>query len=193
MIQSKEDYRYYLEADRIALGRKKWNLKSALFDDVWKFERLLRKLEYYANCRQRSIFLNLLYILYSYKFYKLSTKLNFTIPINAFGPGLSIAHIGTIVVNGNARIGANCRIHVCTSIATSAGYTDKAPKLGNNIYIGPGAKLFGEIVIADNIAIGANSIVNKSFLEPNITIAGVPAKKISTKGSNGLLINGDDI
>lgn len=193
MIQSKEDYHYYLEADRIALGRKKWNWKSALFDDVWKFERLLRKLEYYANCRQRSIFLNLLYILYSYKFYKSSAKLNFTIPINAFGPGLSIAHIGTIVVNGNARIGANCRIHVCTSIATSAGYTDKAPKLGNNIYIGPGAKLFGEIVIADNIAIGANSVVNKSFLEPNITIAGVPAKKISTKGSNGLLINGADI
>jgi serine O-acetyltransferase len=193
MIQSKDDYLYYLEADRVALGREKWNWKSAIFDDVWNFERLLRKLEYYANCRQGSFVLQLLYWIYYYRFHKVSTKLNFTIPINTFGPGLSIAHIGTIVVNRNARMGANCRIHVCTSIASSAGDTDQVPKLGNNIYIGPGAKLFGDIIIADNIAIGANSVVNKSFLEPNITIAGVPAKKISSKGSNGLLIKYPDI
>jgi serine O-acetyltransferase len=51
------------------------------------------------------------------------------------------------------------------------------------VYIAPGAKIYGAIEIADNIAIGANAVVNKSFLEPNITIAGVPARKISDKGS----------
>lgn len=56
------------------------------------------------------------------------------------------------------------------------------------MYIGPGAKIFGDIFIADNIAIGANAVVNKSFYESNITIAGVPAKKISNKGSKGLLV-----
>ncbi len=61
-------------------------------------------------------------------------------------------------------------------------------RIGNNVYIGPGARIFGDIEIADGIAIGANAVVNRSFLEPGITIAGVPARKISDKGSKGLLI-----
>ena len=44
--------------------------------------------------------------------------------------------------------------------------------------MGFGAVIIGKIKIADGIKIGANSVVTKSFLEPNITIAGVPAKKI---------------
>lgn len=57
-------------------------------------------------------------------------------------------------------------------------YIDDAPIIGNNVDIGFGAILIGKIKIADGIKIGANSVVTKSFLEPNITIAGVPAKKI---------------
>jgi serine O-acetyltransferase len=188
MIQSKEDYLFYLEADRVALGEKKRTWKDALkdpfMDSVWKFERLLRNYEYYRNCRPRSPRFKIAAI----QFQRASTRLGFTIPPNTFGPGLSIAHIGTIVINPAARIGSNCRIHVCTSIATAAGFLDKVPKIGNNVYIGPGAKIFGDITIADDIAIGANAVVNRSFLEPGITIAGVPAKKISDKGSIGLII-----
>ncbi|MFA6372695.1 MAG: hypothetical protein WCW68_08725 [Methanothrix sp.] len=132
----------------------------------------------------------IIYYILVYKFHRMSIKLGFTVPVNVFGPGLSIGHVGTIVVNGSARIGANCRIHACTSIATAAGYSDKAPKIGNNVYIGPGAKIFGDIIIADDIAIGANSVVNSSFMEPGITIAGVPAKKVGNKGSKGLIIRG---
>nr|WP_292372222.1 hypothetical protein [Methanosarcina sp. UBA411] len=61
--------------------------------------------------------------------------------------------------------------------------------MGNNVYIGPGAKIFGNITIADDIAIGANSVVNKSFYEKGISIAGVPAKKINNKGTNGILLS----
>lgn len=82
-----------------------------------------------------------------------------------------------------AKIGANCNLHVCTNIGVAAGATHKVPNLGNNIYIAPGVKIFGDVEIADNIAIGANAVVNKSFLEPNIAIAGGPAKKINSKGS----------
>ena len=46
--------------------------------------------------------------------------------------------------------------------------------------------IVGKIHIADNIAIGANSFVARSFFEEGITIAGAPAKKISEKGSYGL-------
>lgn len=185
MIQSKDDYFYYLEADRIALSRKKWNWMSALFDEIWSFERILRRYEYYLNCRSSSpnIYIAAL------QHHRAKRQLGFTIPPNVFGPGLSIAHVGTIVISAAARIGSNCRIHVCTNIGTAAGFTDKAPHIGNNVYIGPGAKLFGDITIADGIAIGANSVVNKSFLEPDITIAGVPAKKVSDRGSKGLVVS----
>lgn len=44
------------------------------------------------------------------------------------------------------------------------------------MYIGPGAILFGDITIADNVSIGANATVNRSFTEPNVVIAGTPAK-----------------
>ena len=57
MINSKEDYKYYLEADRIANALpKKSGIKSALKDfflpnHVWEFQKTLRKLEYYKNCK----------------------------------------------------------------------------------------------------------------------------------------------
>jgi serine O-acetyltransferase len=117
----------------------------------------------------------------------------FIIEPNCFEAGLSISHPGPIIVNPLVRVGYNCRIHPCTSIGTKAGYKDKVPHIGNNVYIGPGVKIFGDITIADGIAIGANSVVNKSFTEENITIAGVPARKISNKGSDGLIIKGTEI
>ncbi len=54
----------------------------------------------------------------------------------------------------------------------------KAPQIGDNVYISPGAKLFGDIVIGDNVKIGANAVVNKSFPEGNCTLVGVPARKV---------------
>ncbi len=177
MIKSKEDYEFYLEADKIALGIKK-DLKNILFNDVWRFEKILRKLEYYLNCKN-SLFWKL-YILYlKYRWYSLGKNLGFLIPPNVFGPGLSIAHYGTIIVNPNVRVGENCRIHSCVYLATRCGEKDKCPIIGNNVFIGPGVVVAGDITIADGISIGANSFVNKSFLETGITIAGSPAKKVS--------------
>jgi serine O-acetyltransferase len=185
MIRSKQEYKYYLEADRIALGRKRKNM--GFCDEIWVFQRLLRKVEYYRNCKN-SIFYRPYYCYLYLKFYLLRIFLGFHIGPNVFGPGLAISHVGTIIVNGNVRVGENCRIHVCTVIGTKAGTNGKVtPKIGNNVYIGPGAKIFGDVEIADGVAVGANSVVNKSFTEPNIGIAGIPAKKINNKGSEGLI------
>ena len=120
-------------------------------------------------------------------FKKASIKLGFTIPLNVFGPGLSIAHYGTIVVNENAKIGKNCRIHEGVTIGATNG-NPKAAHIGDNVFIGSGAKIIGDIKIGNNIAIGANSVVVKDFDENNITIAGSPAKKISENGSEKLLL-----
>jgi len=78
--------------------------------------------------------------------------------------------------------GENCRIHINVHIATSTHNESLVPHIGNNVFIGPGAVIVGDIKIADNIAIGVNSFVNKSFLEEGIIIAGVPARKVSDKG-----------
>jgi serine O-acetyltransferase len=183
MIQSKDDYKFYLEADKIASnGVDGWI--NFLFNDVWRFERLLRKYEYYHNCKKLIIWKP--YILYlKYKHLRMGKKLGFIIPPNVFGPGLSIAHYGTIIVNSAVKVGENCRIHNCVHIATQCHpceEPDKCPTIGNNVFIGPGVVIVGDIFIADDIVIGANSYVNKSFHEKGITIAGSPARKISDKG-----------
>jgi serine O-acetyltransferase len=184
MIKSVEDYKFYLEADRIANSLPKnrsLRMKINNFflpNYTWEFQKLLRKVEYYKNCK-KGIFSKIYGFFLIIKFHRLSMKLGFTIPANVIGPGLSIAHYGQLGVNNGARIGANCRLHVGVNIGTEAGCDDIAPTIGDNCYIGPGVKMFGKIYIADGIAIGANAVVNKSFSEPNIAIAGVPAKKIA--------------
>ena len=185
MINSYDDYLKYLEADRASLNRKA-TLVNLLFDDIFKFQRTMRKLEYLTNCNKNK----LLRLLTRYRYRLQSRQLGFEIPINVFGPGLSIAHAGTIVVNGGAKVGANCRLHVCVNIGTEAGKSTDAPTIGDNCYIGPGVKMFGKIVIGDNVAIGANAVVNKSFPEGNATLGGIPAKVISQKSSEGPLICG---
>lgn len=192
MIKSKDDYKFYLEADRVALSRKSKTPRYFDYDHIWKFQRLLRKTEYYQNCK-KSLLWKLYLLFLKQRYYSLSVKLGFTIPLNVFGPGLSIAHRGTIIINNNTKVGANCRLHACVNIGTKAGFSDLAPNIGDNVFIGPGAKIFGQIEIANGIAIGANAVVNKSFLEPNIAIAGVPAKKINDRGSEGMLINATEL
>jgi serine O-acetyltransferase len=76
------------------------------------------------------------------------------------------------------------------NIGTEAGHSDAAPRIEENCYIAPGAKIFGPILIGSNSVIGANAVVNKSFPEGNQSIAGVPAVVISNKSSEGLLIQG---
>ena len=184
MIKSKEDYKYYIEQDKLALG-KKYKRPKMFGDEIWKFELIMRKTEYYKNCKT-NIVGKLIYYLCYFKYHQNRIKLGFSIPLNVFGPGLSIAHRGTIVVNGNSRIGKNCRIQECTTIGATNG-NETAPILGDNIFIGSGARIIGDIIIANDIAIGANAVVNKSFKEDGITIAGVPAKKISNNNSHSNL------
>lgn len=90
-------------------------------------------------------------------------------------------HLGPILVNEKVRVGKDCAIHINTSLVAQ-GVSSDTPILGNNIVIGVGATVLGGITLADGIAVGANALVNKSFLESDIAIAGVPAKKISNNG-----------
>jgi len=193
MIKNKADYIEYLNRDRIALEVNNDSLSSKIKNlffpnPVWRFQRLMRKLEYYTNCKNKGLYK--IYILYlKYKYRSISIKLNFSIPINIFGPGLSIVHYGTIIINYTTKIGANCRMHACVNIGASGGEI-QGPILGDNVYIAPGAKIFGNIRIPNNTAIGANSVVNKSFEKEHTIIAGIPAKELGNIDIKKLIRHG---
>jgi serine O-acetyltransferase len=190
MIESKEDYKFYLAADKRALCIK--YKRPRIFEDyTWRFERCLRKVEYLKNCGNNPLD-KIVYLQARFNLLKLSQKLGFIIGPNVFGPGLSIAHAGPILVHPQSVIGENCRIDRCVSIG-SIHYPIRPPIIGNNVFIGPGAVIDGPIEIADGIAIGANSYVNKSFKEPDISIAGCPAKKISDIGSRNIWFQATEI
>ena len=179
MIQSKRDYEQYLDADRRALGRKGRRPWLFILDPIWSFQRLLRKAEYYSNCRRSLIWSP--YLLYlRFRLRKMRIRLGFDIPINVVGPGLFITHIGPIVISRGARVGSNLRINIGVVIGENQGISN-VPTIGDDVVLEPGCKVFGRIEIADGIHIGANAVVNKSFTEPGIVVAGVPARRIKAR------------
>lgn len=182
MINDKDKFLYYLECDKIALGRKR--LKPPLIGDpIWKFQILMRKLEYYKHPLYRLIL--------RWRYHNLSIRLGFSIPINTFGPGLAIVHYGTIIISTGAHIGANCRIHAGVNIGANAG-SHKAATIGDNVYIGPGAKIVGEVSIGDGAVIGANAVVVRD-VPPKCTVGGIPAMVISNNDSSRHLIKATEI
>ena len=182
MITSKKQLKDTLLIDAKANSRKTITPKL-LGDDLWKFIVAMRKLDYYSFRKKKSPLYIIPWALYRLKYRRLSLRLGFSIPYYAADAGLGLMHYGTIVINDNVRIGKNCKIHTCVNIGATGGKPE-APQIGNNVYIGPGAKLVGDITIADGVCIGAGAVVVKSIEEPNTTWAGVPAKKISDNSSH---------
>lgn len=185
MIDSKETLKRYLEQDKLALGRKQDKRPRFYGDEIWKFEILLRKVEYYINCKQ-GLFATPLRKYYKFRFHNLSMKLGFSVAPNVFEEGLAIPHYGTIVVHANAKIGKNCRLQEGVNIGATSG-SHEAAVIGDNCFFGSGAKVIGAVKIADDVAVGAGAVVTKDILEPGTTWAGVPAKKISDKNSHSSL------
>lgn len=183
MITDKASYRYYIKRDLAAYELSRLSFYNYCWMDVLRFQMRLRKIEYLNNVRKGNIFSRIQLFFLEVLNHQLAIRLGFSIPKNVFGPGLCLVHYGTIVVSPKAKIGENCRMPPSTSI----GEYDGAPVIGNNVYIGPGAKLFGAITIGNNVAIGANAVVN-SNIPDNVTVGGIPAKIISQKSSieNGI-------
>lgn len=188
VINNTAELAYFWQADIRSCGLDRVTWKDWCFNPVLRFQRYLRLTEFSRNS-YNSINSRILYYYRWSRLNRLRLKLGFTIPLNVFGPGLSISHYGTIIINRNAVIGANCRIHpgICVG-----GLNNKAPVIGDNVYIGPGAKIFGGINIGDNVVIGANSVVNKD-VPREVTVAGNPAKIVSDKDSSGMIVPGTEL
>jgi serine O-acetyltransferase len=181
LIESRKDLFDYIESDNsFAKEKGRQRIMKRVHDTEYYIDKYLvylRKQEYYINTAGSNIIKRFLSLYYERKKHNLGNKLGFYIGPNCFDKGLTIYHHGSIIVNPIAKIGENCKLHGNNCIGNS-GLTETCPMIGNNVDIGFGAVIIGDVQIADNIKIGANAVVNKSFLDPGITIAGVPARKV---------------
>ena len=101
------------------------------------------------------------------------------------GRGFYIGHFGAIIINGKAILGNNINISQDVTIGqANRGNNKGTAVIGNEVYIGPGAKIVGAVKIGNNVAIGANAVVTKDITD-NTCVAGVPAKMISDQGAEG--------
>ncbi len=186
MIQSKKELVEYIQSDNC------WLLPNSYKQKIWekiadypvyelrKYLEYLRKQEYYINTANGSKIKALQGLIYERKKNKLGMKLGIEISPNTFGKGLSIYHSGCIIVNSAVKIGENCKLHGSNCIGNN-GKTDKVPHIGNNVDIGFGAIIIGDVEIADDVVIGANAVVNHSVYEVGCTVVGAPARIVKRK------------
>ena len=93
------------------------------------------------------------------------------------GKGFRIDHFGGVVVSGYARFGDHCVLRNGVTVGIKKEGQRKAPRFGNHVSIGAGAKCLGDITIGDNVDIGANAVVLQDV--PSYSIAvGIPARVI---------------
>ena len=98
------------------------------------------------------------------------------------GQGLCFAHVGTIVIHPQVKIGNNCLIFQgCTIGAILRPEKVELPVIGNNVTIFAGAKVIGDVHIGNNAVIAANAVVTKDVLDGEV-VGGIPAKVLSKRG-----------
>ncbi len=85
------------------------------------------------------------------------------------GAGFRIHHFGGIIFHPTVIIGTNCTVYHGVTIGDRGG-EGNAARIGNNVLIGAGAKIIGEIIIGDNCIIGANAVVTKNMPENTVAI-----------------------
>lgn len=150
----------------------RWTLKERLTYPVMVWQRRLRLIEAYERSARLAPWTKLWVALLKFRHRGDSVRLGFTIPRHGFGPGLSIAHWGTIAVEGRVKVGRNCRIHQGVTIGSSKG---EVPTIGDNCFIGANATILGGVVLGNNVKVGAGAVVINSFGD-NAVLVGNPAK-----------------
>lgn len=134
---------------------------------IWKYLYFLRREEAASN--------KLTQYYWRRRKNDLGAKLGIIIYAGTCGKGLRIWHYGSTIISGDAKIGENCTFHGQACIGSN-GISTVAPVIGNGVDIGVGAKIIGDVTIADDVKIGAGAVVTKSCHERGATLVGVPAK-----------------
>ena len=152
---------------------------------IWRYMYYFRNWKYYSEKRSDSNAGRLERSFSKYAAHYCERRKNFYsyrsgVEIGAnsiIGKNCDIWHSG-VVINGT--VGDNCVFHGNNTIGNKGkGSESVTPTLGNGVDVGVGAVIIGDVTIADNCIIGANSVVTKSFEVPGTVIAGVPGKVIN--------------
>ncbi|HPC94050.1 MAG TPA: hypothetical protein PLU87_03845 [Sedimentisphaerales bacterium] len=117
---------------------------------------------------------------------RLEIKYGISIPHTTdIGPGLFIGHWGGIVVNDRVIIGRDCNLsHGVTIGRRNRGRFKGCPRIGDRVYVGPGAAIIGSVCVGSDVAIGANAVV-VDHVPDNAVVVGNPAYVVSARGSDG--------
>jgi serine O-acetyltransferase len=103
-------------------------------------------------------------------------------PGATIGTGFFIDHGTGVVIGGTAIVGDDVTIYQGVTLGgTSLARSKRHPTLGNNVTVGSGAAVLGDITVGDNVKIGANSVVVKD-VPPNSTVVGIPGRVVLQDG-----------
>lgn len=103
------------------------------------------------------------------------------------GPGLFINRFGGIYLNGDVVIGRNVNMtHGSALGQTNRGPLAGSPTIGDRVFLGIGAKVLGRVTVGAGAAVGVYGVVTKD-VPPDSVVGGIPAKVISTKGTEGYI------
>ena len=95
------------------------------------------------------------------------------------GPGLMLYHPTGVVMGRRVRAGKNLKVQ--SSVTISEAPEGQETVLGDNVRLGSGARLIKPLTLADNVSVGANAVVTKSFERPGAILVGLPAHELSAK------------
>ena len=181
MIKSKQDLKEYIHADRSRYELRKpmvlgWILKDESYM-VFRFLRILRKLEYYTN-KNRSFWDSLYYIYYTLRHRWLEHSSRIRLRPNIADKGLYIPHcIGGVIINAKS-VGQYCTINTGVIIGNKHQAENK-PTIGDYVELTIGSKIIGRINIGDHVIVAPNSVVIKD-VEAYSVVSGIPAVKIKS-------------
>lgn len=154
-----------------------------LFTPGYKYTVVMRTAGYLRTLPMMALGL---YPLFKWWLLRCRYKYGIAIPeYTIIGPGLFINRFGGIYINGDAVIGANANLtHGIMLGQANRGARAGSPILGDRVFLGAGAKVIGHIHLGDDCAVGANAVVTKDVPEKGV-VGGIPAKLLSTGGSEG--------
>lgn len=186
MIQNLDDLKKYLHEDsrnyQHVIGFKRWwnqTRVSPISDQwyIWKYIRTMRYCELHIN--SKGFYHKVLAKMWLHRLRKLSSITGFQIPPNTIGSGLTIWHWGPIIINPAVTIGKNCTLNPMVIIGHKMP-KEPAPHIGDDVFVGGGAKIIGDINIGNNVSIAPNAVVVKDVPD-NAVVGGVPCKILKYK------------
>lgn len=169
----KEEQKYYKRSYRnvligILYAHERYYEGRFLYHFRWS--------KYYSR-NNGSLFSKLLELYHKARMNHFSMKTGLQFGMSEVGFGVKFHHFGSIVLNGNVKVGENLTIYPGVTIGQTAGNKDNVPTIGNNVFIYPNAMVCGKITIGNNVTILANAVVTHDVPDGAL-VGGIPAKII---------------